>query len=166
MPLEYFDDGEYYYSDEEEGEEEEYDEEDYGYDDEDYIPDTNPLFTTEEIKQSQWKCIKIGKTALSVSNEGKIIYHGTIPHYITKGDREIGSPYRYIQVCMENNECVNHYVHDIVWMTFNTEPILDGWEIRHLDYTEMDPYQCYINHIDNLQLCKKNISRTITLTPL
>jgi hypothetical protein len=159
MPLEYFDDGEYYYTDEEEEFEEGDDDEEY-YDEEEYpLPDLNPLsILNEEIIQQKWQKISIGANTLMVSNHGKIFING----HITLGDREIGSPYRYISIKLNDDTIVNNYVHDIVWRTFNNEPIFDGWEVRHLDYTEMDTGQCYVNHIDNLQICKKTITRDIT----
>lgn len=159
MTIEYYEDGDSYYTDEEEYEEDDVDEY-YESSEESEILDTNPLFSNEERIPVNWKTITICKKTLSVSNEGKILIN---PFYITKGDREIGSPYRYIQFYSDDGSCMNHYVHDIVWRAFNNEDVLDGWEVRHLDYTEMDEGQCYINNLDNLNVYKNTISRKIQL---
>lgn len=157
--MEYFEDGDSYYTDDEEYEEENID--DYYYDSSDEtveLVDNNPLFSEEERIPVNWKTIKIGRTTISVSNEGKVLIN---PFYVTTGDRQIGSPYRYIQICNDEGIYVNHYVHDIIWRAFNTEDVLDGWEVRHLDYTEMDAGQCYINNIENLNVYQNTICRKL-----
>ena len=159
MTIEYYEDGDSYYTDEEEYEEDDI-EEYYESSDEVEILDNNPLFIQEERIPVNWKKITLGKTTLSVSNEGKVLIN---PYYITTGDREIGSPYRYIQICGDEGLYINHYVHDIIWRAFNTEEVLDGWEVRHLDYTEMDSGQCYINNLENLNVYQKTICRKINL---
>lgn len=160
MPIEYYEDGESYYTDEEEYDEE--DIEEYYDSSDDYceIIDKNPLFSNEERKNVEWKTVTIGTSSLSVSNEGKIM---TNPYFITTGDREIGSPYRYIQIRIGDNTFANHYVHDIVWRAFNDDDVLTGWEVRHLDYTEMDAGQCYINNLENLNVYQKTICRNLEL---
>lgn len=160
MTIDYYEDGEFCFSDEEECEDSDIDEY-YESNDELYeIDDSHPLFSDEQQKPVHWKAVKIGTSTLSVSNEGKIL---TNPYYITTGDREIGSPYRYIQVRNNDGTFINHYVHDIIWRAFNDEDVLDGWEVRHLDYTEMDLGQCYINNLENLNVYQKIISREIVL---
>lgn len=159
MPMEYYEDGGSYYTDDEEYEEDDI-EEYYESTEELELIDINPLFSDDERTPVNWKTVKIQKTTLTVSNEGKILIN---PFYVTTGDREIGSPYRYIQICSEDGTYINHYVHDIVWRAFNTEAVLDGWEVRHLDYTEMDIGQCYINNLENLNVYEKTICRTIQL---
>ena len=160
MPIEYYEDGDSYYTDEEECDNEEIDEY-YESSDEFDIIEKNCLLCDEERKIVDWKTLKIGKTTLSVSNEGKIILTDIHPFYVTIGNREIGSPYRYIQICTNDDTVINHYVHDIVWRAFNTEDVLDGWEVRHFDYTEMDCGQCYINNLENLNVYQKIICRNI-----
>jgi hypothetical protein len=157
--MEYYEDGDYYYTEEEECDDDEI-EEYYESSEESELLEPNPLFNYDERTQVQWKTVTVGKTTLSVSNEGKIFIS---PFYITTGDREIGTPYRYIQVCSEEGIYINHYVHDIVWRAFNTENVLDGWEVRHFDYTEMDAGKCYINNLENLHVYPKTISRQIHL---
>ena len=157
--MEYYEDCDYYYTEEEECDDDEVDEY-YESCEESDLLDHNPLINYEERAAVQWKTVTVGKTTVSVSNEGKIIIS---PFFITTGDREIGTPYRYIQICIEEGLYVNHYVHDIVWRAFNKEEVLDGWEVRHMDYTEMDSGQCYINNLENLNVYQKTISRKIHL---
>jgi hypothetical protein len=159
MTIEYYDDWDYYFTDEDEFDDEEI-EDYYESSDEPELIDINPLFSYEEGIPVNWKTVTIGKTTLTISNEGKIRVG---PYYLTTGNREVGSPYRYIEICDNDGEHINHYVHDIVWRAFNTDEVLDGWEVRHLDYTEMDSGQCYINHLDNLNVYQKTISRNIQL---
>jgi hypothetical protein len=158
--MEYYEDGDYYYTEEEECDDDEI-EEYYESSEESELLEPHPLVNLDEQRTPvQWKTVTVGRTTLSVSNEGKIMIS---PFYITTGDREIGTPYRYIQVCSEDGIYINHYVHDIVWRAFKNEDVFDGWEVRHFDYTEMDSGKCYINNLENLHVYPNTVSREIHL---
>lgn len=179
MPYEYYDDNErggYGYNSDESEDDcyyddliENYDfEEDY-FEDE-YIPpnitDKYPMPIAAPIPsaRAEWKNVKIGNTAMWISNEGKIYFVDIHQYYITDGFREIGTPYRYVDIEFGKDDYQRCYVHDIVWKTFKSEPIPDGWEVRHYDLSEMDEMKCYINHVDYLELYKKiNITRNFEL---
>jgi hypothetical protein len=154
--------------------EEEYEEEDedyYEFEEEcDYDVLSATIFDKCSIDISDnsspvvWKLINIGNTNLRVSNEGKIHFIDENQYYITEGFRDIGTPYRFVDIRISDTLYRKYYVHDIIWKAFKPEEdIPDGWEVRHLDYTALDDGQCYINNIDNLSIYEKIVNRDFSI---
>ena len=70
--MEYYEDCDYYYTEEEECDDDEVDEY-YESSEESELLDHNPLINYEERAAVQWKTVTVGKTTVSVSNEGKLL---------------------------------------------------------------------------------------------
>jgi hypothetical protein len=171
MPHEYYDENDRLYNSEQSDDESDENGDDYyDFDDDEYsnICDKYQLDTAfTDAPTYEWRSIRIGETNLRVSNEGKVNFIDVSRYYITDGHHETGTPYRYICVQVGPNEWSKYYVHDVVWRTFNEDmAIPDGWEVRHLDYTDMDDYKCYLNKVEHLDIYKKEIRTDLTLTIL
>lgn len=180
MTFEYYDENERLYNSEASDCEADDDaDEYYDFDDDKYeedhiyanICDKYPLssiFKDVPSRVNEWRSVRIGEMNLRVSNSGKVQFPDISCYYVTEGHREIGTPYRYIRVQVTDDKWCKYYVHDIVWRTFKEDTVVpDGWEVRHIDYTEMDDGKCYLNNIEDLDVYKKEVIRAhIELTIL
>jgi hypothetical protein len=140
---------------------------DYGEDtDDDYddLYDTSskyhqedPLFEGAELSPpAEWRLLKIGKNKLRVSSEGKIHFIDVNQFYITPGVRQEGTPYRYVNIELDNYDVRKFYVHDLVWRAFNYDDPPEGWEVRHSNDTPVEE-KCYLNHIDYLDIYRSDV---------
>jgi len=56
------------------------------------------MYRNEDIIPVEWKLLKLGDSRLRISNEGKIHFLDISMFYVTAGNRETGTPYRYVDV--------------------------------------------------------------------
>lgn len=103
----------------------------------------------------KWAHVFIGDTCIHVSDHGKVKdpLHG----HTTDGYAKIGTPYRIVMVPMnkDNDECVEWYVHDLVWRAFMGDPPT-GYEVRHNFWVPQEGHRFYPNSLGSLDIYKKS----------
>ena len=135
-------------------------EEDEDYDDDletDPLEHEDEMYRNEDIIPVEWKLLKLGDSRLRISNEGKIHFLDISMFYVTAGNRETGTPYRYVDVQVFKGEIRRYYVHDLVWRTFHQENPPPGWVVRHANHTPTDTDHCYENHLQYLDIYQDTV---------
>jgi len=122
-----------------------------------YDNDDDAVYLDDSIVRTEWKLLKLGEARLRISNEGHIQFLDISMFYISKGYRENGTPYRYINIEVFNRDMRQYYIHDLVWRAFNQEDPPHGWEVRHANHTPMDENHCYENRLQYLDIYQKTV---------